>query len=302
MSEEQNQNSETQEFDIHSIFNKKPMGVVEEEIVEKEPKVVVKKAEKKVEPTDDPKEVDDEDDDETTEASKKEDKSGSVDYKSELERLQKTVKDTQRSFHEGQKKLSAYKKAVEKMKENGALLDEEATMLLDHVQFENEPDEDNVVTRYYNIWDKEIEYMRKYGSNPKEIDSQILAFQHLIQSSTAKERQEIFDDLSKYEDDEVEFTKQMLEVGRQYNDEIYSDIHEAGSIRNLKAKYSERENDLQKTIDKLTKQLNKYKSKYEDYDNEPANLRISSGARNIDHNKEATFDIGAIFNKKYQGR
>lgn len=296
-----------QELDIHSIFNKKEAPVeppIEEEEAAKEPvkkKETVKTVEK--EPI-----LDSEgEDEEEVEDVKKEEKpkEKAIDYKSENEKLQKTLKDTQRSFHEDRKKLAAYKKAVEKMKEEGSLLDEEATILLDHAKYEDEPDNNEnepVLIRYGKVWDKELEYMRKYSSNAEDINQHTLAFQHLIQSASQQEREEIFEDLARYEDDEVEFTKQMLEIGRQYNDDIYADIHDAGSIRKLKSKFEEEKQELQKELDKVNKKYNKLKEKHQDYDNEPANLRIPSGAGNVDHKKEATFDIGKIFNSRHQSR
>lgn len=301
------QDNQPQEFDIHSVFNKKEALVLSDnkEIEdEKEPlkkKEVAQKVEKETVP-----DSEDEEDDEVADV-KKEDKpkEKAVDYKAENEKLQKTLKDTQKSFHEDRKKLSAYKKTIEKMKEEGVLLDEEATMLLDHTRFESEPDNNEnepVLIRYGRVWDKELEYMRKYSSNSEDINRHTLAFQHLIQSASQEEREEIFEDLARHEDDEVEFTKQMLEIGRQYNDDIYTDIHEAGSIRKLKAKFEEEKQELQKELDKVNKKYNKLKERHQDYDNEPANLRIPSGAGNIDHKKEATFDIGKIFNSRHQGR
>lgn len=221
------------------------------------------------------------------------------DYKAEYEKLQKSYKDTQKSFHEDRKKLAAYKKAVEKMKEENILIEEEANLLLDHTKYEEIQEDEPLYVRYGKIWDKEIEYMRKYAPNPKEIDQQILAFQHFMQTASPQEAHDTLTELSQYEDDEVEFTRQMLNIGRQYHDDIYSDIHEAGSIRNLKLKYSEREAELQKKIDNLEKKLNKYKEKYEDYDPTPANMKLPTGSGS--HNPPtASFDLAQIFNKPYQ--
>ncbi len=295
-----------QEFDLHSIFNKKnDVEPIEEEKIDepvkkKEPIKEVKK--EPVQKSND----DDEDEVEEPESIKEEKpKDKSIDYKLENEKLQKTLKDTQKSFHEDRRKLSAYKRAVEKLKEEGSLLDDEANLLLDHTRHadesssnENEP----VLVKYGKIWDKELEYMRKYSSNASDIDKSVIAFQHLIQSASSEEVEDVFADLSQYEDDEVELTKRMISYGREYNDDIYSDIHEAGSIRKLKSKYQERIDELQKELDKSHKKYNRLREKHQDYDSEPGNQRVSSGAGNIDPKKEATFDIGTIFNKQYQRR
>lgn len=300
------QQEEVDAFDLHGIFNKQPEVDVaptndapkKERVKKAEP---VKKEKAVIEEDDD----EDEDEDEPSASDKPKEgvKSNDVDYKSEFEKLQKTVKDTQRSFHEDRKKLAAYKKAVEKMKEDGALLDEEATMLLDHTKYENESVEDeSTLVKYAKVWDKELEYMKKYAPDSKEIDQHILAFQHFMQTASREEINDALNDLSRYEDDEVELTRQMLELGRQYNDEIYADIHESGSIRNLKSKYSQKEYEMQKEIDKLKKRVDKLKEKYEDYNPEPANYKLASGSANMDLPKNVTFDPVAIFAKQFQRR
>lgn len=297
MIEEENTQAEVAPtFDMHGVFNK--TTTIEPQAQEPEKKEPVKKELKLKEkqPV-----ADQEDEESTPEKELTQSKPDETDYKSEYEKLQKTVKDTQRSFHEDRKKLSAYKKAVEKLKEEGSLLDEEATMLLDHTKHEDAPQEDTAFVKYCRVWDKELEYMKKYSPEPEQIDQHILAFQHLIQSSPTAEVNDILSDLAQYEDDEVELTKQMLEIGRQYNDDIYSDIAESGSIRKLKAKYAEKETEMQRKIDKLQKQVDKLKSQYEDYDKEPPS-KLSSGMGNVALPSGATMEPSAIFAKQWQKR
>jgi hypothetical protein len=228
-----------------------------------------------------------------------------IDYKSKIEKLEKTVKDTQRSFHEDRKKLTAYKRAVQKMVDDGVLVESEAETLLDHTSFQDLPSEQqsqSVLDRYINIWDKEISYMRKYSRDSESIDQNIAAFQHLFDTSSMKEKEEIMDELSSYEDDEVELTNQMLAMGAQYNEEIYSDIREAGGIRKLKEKFRNENEILQNKLDKVTKQYNKLKEQYEDYDQKPSNMRLQSGSigSSIHSGKNATPTVKNIFGNRFQ--
>lgn len=297
---ENTQKEETPVFDLHSVFNKKPEVEVQQvnDVPQKKEPLKKEAPAKAKAPVEDLNE--DEEDSPEAQKPKEEAKTSDVDYKSELEKVQKTLKDTQRSFHEDRKKLAAYKKAVEKLKEEGRLLDEEATDLLDHTKFESEPEDESIIIKYGRIWDKELEYMKKYAPNPKDIDQHVLAFQHFMQSASPQEIRDTLEELAQYEEDEVEFTRQMLEIGRQYNDDIYADIHESGSIRNLKAKYSADKIEMQKEIDKWEKKYNKLKEKYEDYNPEPANLKLPSGAGNVDLPKDVTFDPSKIFAKQYR--
>ncbi len=303
------EDTQPQDFDLNDIFNRNSnVEPVAEEKEEELPKKTKPVKEVKKEPAQEP----DEDEQEETETedveapepnAKKEEKpkEKSIDYQSENEKLQKTLKDTQKSFHEDRRKLAAYKRAVEKMKEDGTLLEDEANLLLDHTQYQDEPHSsgnDPVLVKYGKIWDKELEYMRKYSSNATDINKHVLAFQHLIQSASSDELEDIFYDLQQYEDDEVELTKRMISYGQQYNDEVYSDINEAGSIRKLKSKYQSELDNLKKELDKSIEKYNKLKKKHQDYDTEPANLRISSGAPHVSDDQGDSLDFGKLFNRR----
>src|ERR1700753_13410 len=255
-------------FDLKDIFNKRPAPSLpeKEEIKSEAPleEEVVKKTKK--EPVEDIKDKEDSQEDtsknriedEKTDKNRTDEdddnaKEKITDYKSENERLQRTLKDTQKSFHEDRKKLSAYKKTVNKFIDDGVLTEDEAQILLDHTQFEDEVvnESKTVIDRYGDIWDKEIGNMKKYNKKDvPHIEQCIRAFQHMYDSSTLSEREDILDDLSHYEDDEVEFTNRMLALGSDYNDDVYSDLKDSGGIRNVKAKYQSKIDDMQKELDK----------------------------------------------------
>lgn len=300
MLEEQDNKAAEDLFDIGNIFSKRKFGIPAPE--EKELAAPVKEIEKETS-------ADGGEEDEVVDSKADVEEDGKfsddgVDYKKELEKANKTLKDTQRSFHEDRKKLSAYKKAVEKFKEDGILLDEEATLLLNHAHFENE-DEDSkekpVLDRYIDIWTKELEYMRKYSKDSEEIDQNIRAFDHLISTSYEKDRQEIMDELSQYENDEVQLTKKMLEIGAQYFHDIYSDIQSAGNIRNLKSSLNKKVAELEKKLAKTEERYDNLKKKYEDYDSTPP-TNIRSGGANHDPQKQGAtgFDVSKIFASRYK--
>lgn len=214
------------------------------------------------------------------------------------EKLEKSHKDTQKSFHESRKQQAAYKKAVEKLKAEGVLLDEEAEFLLAHAKDDVEHGEESEYMKFHKIWNQELQYMRKYDRESKDIDKHFEAFQHFVQTAPSQEIVEVFSDLKSYEDDEVEFTKKMLEYGRDYYDDIYADISDTGSIRNLKSKYSQKQTDMQKVIDKLTKENDnlkqKFKEKHEDYDTSPSG-RLPTGSGSSDLPKLDKVDLDAFF-------
>lgn len=301
MSEIENENAGTEgeDFDLDEMFNNfrtedKEKPSLQDEPVEK-PK---KPQEKKKEPVEEDNEAGREDDEEEIKAPKKDFKEKEVDYKAELEKLQKTVRDTQRSFHEDRKKLSAYKKAVEKLKEEGTLLDDEANALLDHTKYDSEAEDVPLLNRYFDIWDKEIENIRTYNESyaSNDLEQHIKAFQHFIRNGDPEEVKETLADLSKFEDNKVVFTNQMLKIGRQYNDDIYSDIHEAGGIRNLRERFIKKEKELKNDIDNLKKQVDNLKKKHEDYDTDPPK-RFTGAVSNGEIDDNAPADIKDILGR-----
>lgn len=298
------------DFNLSKIFGKRAEAQPPAENIQaKKDKAALKASKPKPEPEIDEDADEDEDDDipdrkkaeDTRKAEDKPKKETAEYYKTELEKLQKSQKDTQKAFHENRKQLAAYRKAVEALKSEGTLMDEEATRLLDHTKFDDAGGDKPVLVRYGDIWDRELQYMRRYSSNPEEIEQHSLAFQHLMQSTSHEEATKILEELSDYEDNEVELTKRMLEIGRQYNEDIYGDIHEVGSIRKLKEKYSQKEKELQERLDKIERKYNKLKEKMEDYDSEPSNYGLPSGSIKGDLPKKG-FDIGSVFNSRYQRR
>jgi cell division protein FtsB len=302
MSEEKTEPLEDLTFDLDEMLDKAHQEKVLNPLMADEG---LKTSEKSKENQDQTMEEDAEDDKPVERsASRKEDKETEkekgIDYKAEWEKAQKAIKDTQKSFHEDRKKLAAYKKAVEKLKNDGVIIEEEANLLLDHTKYEDETQDVPLLTKYYNIWDKEINDMRAvyekgYINKPDDFEQQIMAFQHFISTASSKEIEDTLDEFSSFEDDPIKLTKKMLEVGRQYNDDIYSDIRDAGGIRNLKSFYFEKQQEMQKRIDNLEEKNDKLKKKYEDYDNGPPRKGIPSGAGNFNNPKFDKVDLDAFF-------
>ncbi len=288
----ENENLATDDFniDLDAAFN--GLGA-EDESEKPTPIEAATKPKKKEEKKESKEEVIEDKVPEKNEEKPAEEKSA-VDFKVAYEKLEKSSKDTQKSYHENRRQLAAYRKAVEKLKEDGDLLDSEADRLLSIVDIEDVALPETQIQKYANIWDKELEYMKKYSSNKAEIEQNIAAWKHFLSTAPKEEIDDAIEDMSAYEDDEVELTNYMLDLARKYNEEVYSDIAETGSIRALKAKYSEKEVLMQKEIDKLKKQVNKYKEEYEDYTPEPK-YKLPSGQSKTDSPKYDKIDLNAFF-------
>lgn len=215
-----------------------------------------------------------------------EEKTKEPDLKSEIEKLQRNLKETRKWGTDTKRQLDSYKKIVEKFKEEGNLSEEEATELLNHTKYEELDNKDkSFLEKAAEVWDREIENIRKYSDYP-ELDKHLHAFQHFLHNGTKEEVEEAYEDIKDIIDSNpVLFTKKMLEIGKRYHDDIFGDLVTAGNLKNFKRQYEDKLESSQKKIEKLEKEIAKLKDKYEGYDENP-NYRMpqggSSGESGID--------------------
>ena len=278
--------------------SKEEVMVDQEETPDPEPEPIEEEKEEELEAEDEPV---------VEKKEKPSDKKADAELKVAFEKLEKSYKDTQKAFHEDRKKLSAYKRAIKSFVDEGTLTEEESQTLLDHVQFENMPDDapasvasGSGLAKYASVIDKELQVMKRYSSNPQEIDLNAEAFQHLFDTSTWAAKQEILEELSGFEDDVVELTKQMLLLGARHNAEVYSEIHQTGGIKQLKEKYNNEIEMLRKELDKSKKQYVKLKEKYEDY-NEPTVIASPGSSGSPSASKSGALDIDGALDWAYRG-
>lgn len=290
--QEQQLDTNKPEVDISNIFLNRNDGIADEEgkPEEEEPQEL---------PNEEVPSKDEDEgaskDDKKLEAEEK--KEPSIDYQVELEKAERRYKDSQKWGTEMRKKLTAYEKAIKKHAEAGSLTTDEAEELLDHTKFEDAPPEDeSTYVKYAKIWNEGVERMREFADDPKEIDKYVHAFQQLLRDSTSSEQEEIFEQFAEIEDSNASMTRKMIKLGKDYYDETFGEVYESGSIRNFKKKFADKEKDYNKKIDKLQKEIDKYKSKYEDY-TEPTLLPSGGSDKSID-TKRYTTDVKEIFSMR----
>ena len=228
----------------------------------------------------------------------KKDQESEQDYKSEFENLERRYKGAIKLGNESRKKLAAYEKAIKKYSEEGVLSTDEAESLLDYTQFEDVPLEDEPAhVKYAKIWDEGIERMREFADDPQEIDKYVHAFQQLWRDSAPSEQEDILEEFSELGDSKAALTRKMIKMGKDYFDEVFGEVYEAGSIRNFKKKFAEKEKDYNKKLDKLQKEIDKYKKKYEDY-TEPTYKLPSGGSDDRTSTKKPASTLEEIFSKR----
>lgn len=282
-----------QEVNIADIFANRDSDEQEKKEVSKPEKDIQEKFDETKEP-EGKKSIDEEP---KKEVSTKE-KDSEPDYQVELEKAERRYKESQKWGSDMRKKLTAYEKAIKKYGDEGILSTEEAQSLLDHTQFEDTPPEDETLfVKYAKIWDEGVERMREFSEDPKEIDKYVHAFQQLWRDSAPAEQDDILEEFSEFDGNKASMTRKMIKMGKDYYDETFGEVYEAGSIRNFKKKFAEKEKEYNKSIDKLKKELDKLKSKYEDYTEPTYKLPSGGSDKSIDTHNYTT-DVKEIFSMR----
>lgn len=220
--------------------------------------------------------------DKKTSSSKQQDTSANDDSdtvslsKAELAKREKAVEENKQWGAELSRKLKSFEAKLAKYVVDGVLTEEEVENLKKDIQHEQrEQGEEAPLMKYVRAWDAEIENLRKYTDDPN-LDKKVHAFQHFLHNSSPEEINEVMESFKEFEDDSVKLTKKMLAVAAKYNDEIFSELYEAGNLKNFKKKYVSDLESKQKEIDKLNKEVLRFKQEYEDY-TPPATMKLPVG-------------------------
>ena len=222
-------------------------------------------------------------------------------WQKEVEKSERRLADSQKWGREAHNKLKSVEHLIAQYLEKGILSDEEAALLLasaQHPEPGTEQKDEPLLVRYGTIWDRELANMRKYTDSP-DLDRHIQAFQHFLKNGSPADVTEAFTELKALEKDEVAFTKKMLQMGKAYHDDVYKEIHEAGSLKDYKIKKEQEISKHLRHIDKLEKEIVKYKEQYEDYT--PAkSYRLPSGG-SAESPKDSDSSIGSILDRAKMG-
>lgn len=222
----------------------------------------------------------------------------------ELDTLKERLNENQSYARSIKRSMSFLNKSIEEsvskineFVENGDLSEEQSKAILSILKAKNpsdnvkepkslsekiEREEDaHPFQKFYDVANKDIleEYILQAADDDdhenevrNQVKDQIRSFDYFMQEASEEELKSLYEELSKIEDKPTRLLKKMLTVGKQFMDEGYSDFNKAGGIRKyLKEKNSEIEI-LHKKIDKLDKELAKYKM----YDKPTYNIKESS--------------------------
>jgi hypothetical protein len=222
-------------------------------------------------------------------------------WQQEAEKAERRLADSQKWGREAHSKLKSVEHLIGQYLEKGILSDEEAALLLassQHPDPSAEQKEEPLLVRYGAIWDKELANMRKYTDAP-DLEDHIAAFQNFLKNGATEEIKDAFQQLKALESDEVAFTKKMLELGKTYHEDVYKEIHAAGSLKAYKIKMAQELEKQIKKIDKLEKEIVKYKEQYEDY-TPSKSYRLPSGG-SAESSKDSDSSIGSILDRAKMG-
>ena len=221
--------------------------------------------------------------------------------KSDLEKSQKLMKETQRWGHQNSKKVREASRSVKALVDSGSLTEDEAQGILSVLQSEVEEDDEiqapaaqNPFASLFQVANRELEHIRKYSEDDL-LQDKIEAFDFLLSVSSKEEVSDIFETLADLEGDPVKLTRKMIALGQEAYEDSYKAIKEAGGIKDYLSSQNNQIEKLQKKIDKLEKKL----SQYEDYDK--PNYRIA-GTADINEKSAHRDTISALFAERDRPR
>lgn len=214
----------------------------------------------------------------------------------ELEKMTKRHKEAEKWGNQARKQLAAHKKAVEKLKEDGVLTEDEATILLDHTKFDGPETEESFLMRFAKVWDEEVENIRTYSPDSDKLDQYQHALQHMFLTSSPKEIQSVMEELEELREngDKKGFMKYALQVAKEYNDDVFEELYNAKSLKNLVSSYKETVSNLKEEIDKRDKKIDKLKKKHEDYTDPVEHIRQGSSPKSGVSRNDAR-DLNSLF-------
>lgn len=199
----------------------------------------------------------------------KEDTADLESLKAELAREKSRALENQKYSRQTAQKLKNTLRLVKEMETSG-LLDEEdvqkiAASLSNDGDVDLDPERGSIYTihplgEFIKIADAELVNLKKYTDDPL-LDDKIFSFNHYIQNTDKETVDELMDTLSDLKDNPVALTKKLLSIGKEHYDNVYKDLKESGGLTGLLSKFKEKEEKLNKQIDRLNKKL----SQYEDY-------------------------------------
>ena len=214
------------------------------------------------------------------------------------------LKESRQRIDHLSRQLKSLEKVISDYASSGKLTDSEASALLEatkHAEVETEAQfhrPQHPLHLYAEVWDQELENMRRYSTDPDSINQHTYAFQHFLANATPDEITEALHAFDQVKSDSIALTRKMLEMGKAYHDEIYGELTQAGGIKSYKAHYESKLSNQQKKIDKLEKELVKLQ---ENRDYIPSNTyRLPTGSSKSGDNRVDT-SLNALFKRRKLG-
>ncbi len=187
----------------------------------------------------------------------------------ELGKLRKALNDSQKWGHTNNKRLKSVVKIINSLKEQEILNEEEFNNLSNLLNSDSEEPDIEVQKVSNDPLDKLILIANKRVADLAELyeddplfNKKVEAFDFCIKHSSEIERDEILEEISKFEGSSLKLAKKMYQIGEKYYNENYKELDEAGGLKELVAVKNSEVKRMQRKIDKLERELLQYK----DYD------------------------------------
>lgn len=238
------------------------------------------------------------------------------DEESELDIAREELKKTENARKKARDELSKvyvkvknYEKKIAALVDDGSLDKDIAENLMSEIKHDAkfEEEEEKNISGFQKLLKTASQGLNKYRESMEEgfidedplLDKKIEAFDHFMNSASHEEREEALDELEKLKEKPVLLAKKMLSIGEQYYDEVLREIDESGGIKNFKLKETREKEKLQKKVDKLEKELLRFKEQYENFI-VPEKMSIPSGGSSSAREPKG-YSMSEIINRAQNG-
>jgi hypothetical protein len=197
---------------------------------------------------------------------KKNDEDKILELEAELHSYKSRYKNSLSNLHKQANKVKIINNKAQEYIDNGVMTKEEAESLIEDINLDvgalpdtEEPvvtKDDNIIDKYYAVWKKAVPTIQEFMDvDPEHAD----AFAHLVKISTPQELEEIELEFSQYENNPIKLTKRMLELGKEHYEDVYKPLNDHGGYKGIQIAHKQEVAKYKKEIDKLNKELLKFK-------------------------------------------
>jgi len=196
------------------------------------------------------------------------------------------MRKSQARVHRSNNKIKLVESTLQRYVEDTVLTEDEAKALKDILALDPEDiaeaDNNTVkdqsaspLDKYIGIWRENLPVVQDIAEVKRD---HIEAFDHRVRNALPDELTEIEAALKAVEDRPIKLTKKMLDLGKEYYDDVYVPLSKYGGFKGLQIAHKKEVSTLKKEIDKLNKEVLQLKDSSDYLSNAQNSYRIPTSS------------------------